>query len=376
MTIARHQKKKRLVIFFACACLFGGFARADDYRPPRNPHYKKKAKLSPLLTTPVHVTPIDRLAPGRWKPDVKLALEVFAADHGKTGENYDPAHPPVAVLAWDDAAIKGDIGEAVFQRLVERAQFKFDDQWWDLVPLAYGRQRTRAAQEQFIDLSTAVWSAQPTYHQYWKYMLQSYQDSCRKVDRKDCRMYLTRLLRGFTRDEAIKYAKDVLADEEARPLATERVPEAPDDPAPARIRRGLREIPEMKDLCRLLLSAGFDVWVVDLESTPLLLASTPAYGIDPSRVIGIKPGQYRDRLLSKLDEPIPTRAGKVEAVVAALGRPPALVVGASNDDKELLTYGSGLRLLLDRGDGMLRDFAQKAGWLVQPAFSGKRPAAR
>lgn len=367
---------KGLLLFFGLAGLLAGRACGDDYRPPRNPHYKKKAKLSPLATTPVHVTPIDRLAPGRWDPAVKLALEVFAADHGKTGSDYDPQHPPVAVLPWDDAAIKGDIGEAVFQRQVERAEFKFDDEWWNIVPLAYGRQRTRAAAEQFIELSTSVWNAQPTYHQYWKYMLQSYQDSCRKVDRKDCRVYLARLLKGFTHDEIIKYGKDVIADEEARALVTQKVLAAPDDAAPARIRRGLREIPEMKDLCRLLLAAGFDVWVVELEAAPLLLASTPAYGIDPSRVVGIKISQFRDKLIGKVEEPIPTRGGKVDAIVAALGRPPALVVGASSDDQELMVYGSGIRLLLDRGDGALKDFAKKSGWLIQPAFSGRRPLSR
>jgi hypothetical protein len=337
---------------------------AADYRAPKNPHYKQRKKAP----TVVHITPIERLALGRWKPEVKLAVEVFAADNGKTSSSYDPEHPPVAVLPWEDAAVVGDLGELVFQRLVERAEFKFDDAWWGIVPLAYGRQRIRAAHEQFFGLSRTIWDAQPTYHQYWKGMLESYQQTCRKVDRKDCRIYLARLLKGFERDELIDYAKAVASDERQRPVAIERVPEAEGDDKPANIRRGLRELPEMKDLARLLLAAGFDVWIVDLESQQILDAQAPAYGIDRSRIVGIPQALFRSRITSKIEEPVPTRGGKIDAMVSRLGRPPVFAVGAGYDDKDILDYTAGLRLVLDRGDKRMAEVARKRGWLVQPAF--------
>lgn len=341
------------------------------YRRPRNPRYKKRAAAAlgiSFSTAPVGVVLIDRLKPGRWDPKVKLALELFAARRGKSSDSYDPEHPPAAVLSFDNAALDGDVGEAVFYRMVDRADFKFDDDWWKLVPLAYGRQKIRAAEEQFISISSAAWREEPTYLQFRKYMIESYQQSCRKVDRKDCRLYLARLSAGYARDELSDYAKAVLAAQKARPIALEEVGDSEEDKSPVLIRRGLRDVPEMKDLCRLLLAAGVDVWIVDLESRDLLLAAVGGYGIDPSRVVGISQGAFRDRLTAKIEEPVPFRAGKVDAVLAHVGRAPDLVVGASADDGELMAYGGGLRVLLDRGDSVLRARARKSGWLLQPSF--------
>ncbi|MBI3551153.1 MAG: hypothetical protein HY077_01435 [Elusimicrobia bacterium] len=359
--------------FVLCAALIACAADGLAYRPPKNPRYKRRGESAGpggvrVSTAALNVTLIDRLEAGRWKPDIKLALEIFAAEHGKDDARYDPDRPPVAALVFDDAAINGDLGEIVFERLVERAEFRFDDDWWKLVPLAYGRQRIRAAYEQFVGLPTTVWGAQPTYRQYVKGMIQSYQDSCRKVDRKDCRIYLARLFKGFTRDEVLSYGKKAFDDEEIRPVASEQVRESPEDPSPAVLRRGLREVPEVRDLARLLLSAGFDVWIIDLDAQPLLTAFAVSYGIDPTRVIGIRQVQFRDKLTGKVEEPVPIRSGKVDAFVSALGRPPALVVGASAEDRELLCYGTGLRLVLDRGDKVFRDYASRRGWLIQPAF--------
>lgn len=363
-------KKRTLLAVSALLCA----QAAWSYRPPRNPRFNKKRAAAKdggvfVSTAPVGVVLIDRLKPGRWDPKIKLALEIFAADHGKDSQGYDPQKPPVAVLSWDEAAVDGDIGESLFMRLVERAQFKFDDDWWKIVPLAYGRQRTRAAQEQFIALSSAAWSDQPSYRQFRKFMLFSYQQSCRKVDRKDCRLYLARLLKGFSRKELADYAKNVLAAEKARPVELAVVGDSPEDPTPLRVRRGLRDVPEMKDLCRLLLGAGVDVWIIDLEPQDALLAAVGGWGVDPSRVVGIRQKAFRERLSENIEEPVPYRNGKVDAVLAHAGRPPALVVAASDDDAELMDYGAGLRLVLDNGDAALRARAKKNGWLVQPTFS-------
>jgi phosphoserine phosphatase len=350
--------------------IFLAAAPARAYRPAKNPHYKRKPSgaFGVSASTQPLVDAIDRLDSGRWDPQVKFQLELFAAEHGKTSEGYDPAAPPVAVVGFDDAAIWGDLGEFVFESLVEHAAFKFDEDWWKLVPLAYGRQRIRAAQEQFIDLPPTVWDAQPAYHQFWKYMLKSYQDSCKTVDRKDCRIYIARLLKGFSRDEAAAYARKVFEEEEIAPLGTREIRESSEDQHPVRFRRGLRELPELKDLCVLLLKAGFEVWAVDLDAQPLLASYAATYGINPAKTAGIRLPVFREKFTGKTEEPIPWRVGKVDAVVAALGRPPALVVGASDGDRELLDYSGGLRLLLDRGNKPLRAYAEKRGWLIQPSF--------
>jgi hypothetical protein len=43
-------------------------------------------------------------------------------------------------------------------------------------------------------------------------------------------------------------------------------------------------------------------------------------------------------------------------------------VGSSAEDADLLGYGEGLRVVLDKGDFKLIERARKKGWLVQPAF--------
>jgi phosphoserine phosphatase len=263
------------------------------------------------------------------------------------------------------------LGELVFQRLVRRVEFKFDDDWWTIVPLAYGRQRIRAAHEQFFSLPQAAWPAQPTYHQFRKFMLESYRDSCLKVSRKDCRIYLARLLKGLSQEEVAAYAKSTIAEEAERKIEIEWVGESEGDPNPVEVRRGLREVPEMKDLCRLLMTAGFHVWVADSEPAVVLSTAAPAYSVGASRTLGIKQALFRGTLTGKIEEPVPFGNGKVDALLGAVGRPPALVVASSPDDRELLRYGSGVRLILDRGDAILREEARKRGWLLQPAFEAR-----
>jgi hypothetical protein len=64
---------------------------------------------------------------------------------------------------------------------------------------------------------------------------------------------LARLFRGFTEGEAVGYAKDVIIDELGRPLGWEFLEDRASDPAPLKVRTGLRPVPEMKDLLAVLV---------------------------------------------------------------------------------------------------------------------------
>ncbi len=305
---------------------------------------------------------------GRWTPEVRAALEKLIADKGRGAPGYDPKIPPVAVLPWSDAAVAGDPAELVFLSLVSEVKFKFDDSWWELVPIGYGRQPTRAAYEQFVDLSTAVWTAQPSYHAWRKGMLSSYVSLCRGVGRKECRSYLARLWAGWRPDEAQDYAKRVLDEEKSRASAFEMIPGEPGDRKPLRARRGLRLVPEMRDLVAKLRSAGFDVWVIDDVPQPVLAAATLDYGIDPSRSYGVQNSTDGPRMGADVLKPVPTRGGKTEVVQSLLGRPADLVLGRDSADFDLLSYGDGLRVVLDLDPELVKKAGER-GWLVQRAFS-------
>jgi phosphoserine phosphatase len=308
-----------------------------------------------------------RLMGGRWTPEVRAAIEKLIADKGRDSAGYDAKVPPVAVLPWSDASVAGDPAELVFLRLVSEAKFKIDDSWWDLIPVGYGRQPTRAAYEQFVGLSTTVWTVQPSYDGWRKGMLGSYLSLCRGVGRKECRSYLARLWAGWRLDEAQDYSKRVLDEEKKRVSSFEAVRGEPDDRKPLRARRGLRVIPEMRDLVSKLRGAGFDVWIIDDLPQPVLAASTLDYGIDPSRAYGVQNSTDGARMGADVRKPVPTRGGKTEALQSLLGRPADLVIGRDGADFDVLAYGDGVRVVLDLDPELVKKAGER-GWLVQHSF--------
>ncbi len=350
--------------------LLAVFAVGAAAKPPKN--FRRRPK-------PARVEAVDastatakaqpaKLLPGRWTPEARAALEGFLAARGKHAPGYDAAKPPVAVLPWSDALVAGDPAELVFLRLISRAQLKFDDQLWEVVPIAYGRQPARAAYEQFIHVSSSTWPSQPAYHQYRKALLGSYIELCRGVGRKECRSYLARLWAGFKESEAEDYARAALAEEKSRPSSVETVAAEEGDPAPLKIRRGMRLLPHMRDLVAKLRAAGVDVWVVDDVPQQTLLAAASDYGVDPSRVAGLVNAPDGARLSAAVLKPIPLRGGKAEIVRKAVGRSADLVIGRDASDLELLQDGEGVRLVLG-GDPALEKAAAENGWIVQPALA-------
>jgi phosphoserine phosphatase len=308
-----------------------------------------------------------RVMAGRWTPEARAALDAFLAERGKSAPGYDATKPPVAVLPWSDALVSGDPAELVFLRLTTLVDFRFDDAWWEIVPVAQGRQPARAAYENFISLSSAVWQSQPDYHRYRKTILAGYLGLCREVGRRECRQYLMRLWAGWRDDEAVEYARLALAAEKSRPGGVELVSAETGDPSPLRVRRGLRLIPEMRDLAQKLRAEGVDVWIVDDVPQPVLSASAADYGVDPSRIVGVRAAADGARYSAAVLKPVPTRGGKPEIIKAAVGRPPDLALGRDAADVEMLSYGSGLRLVLS-GDKELEGKAKEKGWLIQPSL--------
>jgi phosphoserine phosphatase len=308
-----------------------------------------------------------RLMGGRWKPEVRSAIDKFIAERGKTAIGYNVSKPPVAVLPWSDALVAGDPAELVFLKLATEVAFRFEDEWWEIVPIVLGRQPARAAYDNFISLSSSVWNSSPDYHRYRKTILSSYLSLCSEVGRRECRQYLMRLWAGWKENDAVDYAKQALTEEKLRPAGVELILSEQGDKAPLRVRRGLRLIPEMRDLAQKLRAAGMDVWVVDDVPQPVLAASAPDYGVDPSRIHGVRAGADGTRLSAGVLKPVPTRGGKAEIVKASVGRPADFVLGRDLADLDVLSHGDGLRVVLS-GDKELEATAKEKGWLIQPSL--------
>lgn len=339
-------------------------------KKPKN--FRLMWKKTPVVEAPEESTaaakgPLHVMA-GRWSPETRAALDKFIAEKGKGAPGYDASKPPVAVLPWSDALVAGDPAELVFLRLTSWVDFHFDDQWWEIIPVAQGRQPARAAYDHFISFSSAVWHSQPDYHHYRKTVLGSYLSLCREVGRRECRQYLMRVWSGWKESEAVDYARQALADEKSRPAGVETVFAEEGDKSPLKLRRGLRLIPEMRDLAQKLRASGVDVWIVDDVPQPVLLAAAADYGIDPSRVAGVRAIYDGSRYSASVLKPVPTRGGKGEIVKASVGRPPDFALGRDIADFDLLSYGDGLRIVLS-GDKELEAKAKEKGWLIQPALA-------
>jgi len=306
---------------------------------------------------------------GRWTLPVQNALNNLIAREGKTSAHYDPTHPPIVVIPWRDAAVAGDLSAAIFFHMVEHIDFKFSDDFWEFVPIAYGRHRARVAYEQFQSWPRVVWTAQPAYAQYRKALLEGYSDMCDKLGRRECRSMLTRLMIGFTPQELATYAAKVYKAESAHPIGSDIIVDAPDDRSPVKFRRGMAEIAEMREFCRVFNAAGFEIWVIDMEAQVPLKMAVERYGINPAHVVGLQATLNTARFTGVLRQPIPIRGGKTEAIIAKTGRAPRLVVGSTEDDIALMSYGRGLRIVLDRGDARLKAAAKKNGWFIQPGFA-------
>lgn len=367
--MTRNLLRNAIIFSFLFALAAGGAEAATAKRPKnfRLGWKKKPAQQVAISTEPAKPEPA-RVMPGRWTAETRAALDEFIAARGKLAPGYDAAKPPVAVLPWSDALVSGDPAELVFLSLTTKAEFAFEDEWWEIVPIVYGRQPARAAYEQFVKLSSSVWQSQPQYHQYRKAVLESYLGLCRGVGRRECRPYLMRLFAGWKEREAVDYSRAVIAEEKSRPAGVEIVRAEAGDENPLKLRRGLRLIPEMRDLASKLRAAGVDVWIVDDLPQPVLAAAAADYGVDPSRVQGIKAALDGARLSANVLKPIPTRGGKAEIVKALVGRPPDLVLGRDAADLDLLSYGEGLRVALT-GDPALEAAARERGWLLQPSLA-------
>lgn len=358
MTIFRHA----IFLFLALAAAVP--ARARSRRRPLNPRYHKRNAAATARPE------VPRLLHPGWTADADAAVRRFVDVHGSSSTAYDAASPPAAALAFDGAAFFGDPAEAVFHKLVIDVEFKASEDFWKRIPVGYGRHKIRVAYEQFAALPRNLWFTQPAYHQWRKYMLGSYQDICRKVGRKECRVYLASLLIGFSEDEVRDYSKAAMAQELAQRPRMDREGVSDVDPDPVLWPRGLKPVPEFAELVRVLRAAGVDVWALAPEPQPVLTEAAALLGVDQTRALGLKMGTARARYDGTVHEPQPIRGGMVDAWVRTLGRPPALALASRREDFELLEYCPGLRLVVyDPLEPGVRKRGQVDHAVLQPAFS-------
>ncbi len=362
---AKREAKKNFILPFIVLSL--GFLREQSHARPLNPHWKHQRPVQ---------KPLKKLAPAPiffsgkgWSPQIAEAIKKLILEKGKTSPHYNLKKPPIVTLPWEGVVADGDADELVFWRLIRRADFKFSNPFWNLIPIAYGRQKLRAAYEQFSPLPKTIWNTQPTYHQYLKYFVKTYQDQCRETGIKSCRIYLSRLWFGFTPQEAENYSQITLNQEKFQVPKKEIIAEPPEDRAPVYIRRGIRVRPQVLELIQTLHDAGFDLWIISDNAEPTLKAALNWAQISYAHPAGIKMKLDKKGVFNgKISQPLPFWGGEIETIIFHTGTIPALSLGFWPQDQEILSYGNGLKILLAGKDKALLKTAQKKGWFIQPPF--------
>lgn len=364
-------------------------------RPRRRPRYKH---LKPRPRQPRK-----RITDPSWRADVRAALEKLLVAKGRASKKYSADWPPVAVFVLDDVLVGHHPGEVAFLRMVESAEFRFSDAWWERIPLefrerakrAHGRfsqrpEPIRTEQERLGELPATVRAKEveerlggepvrgkdEDFLTWRKAMFAAYDLQCRRDGRRVCRAWLAQLLMGYTEGEVESYMRETLVVALSDPFRVDKIQAHAGDERTVDAQRGLRRVPAMLELTEQLLAAGFDVWALSSSNQWIAEAVADRYGIDPSRVVGFTPRVVNKRLQAEISDivPEPVGPGLTEAVIKKIGRDPDLVV-ATPEDLPLIEHGKGLRLVLDRADDVFRARAIDRGWLLQPELPVAGPEA-
>ncbi len=368
----------KLLMLAILALTFIGGEYAFAARP-RNPRRKKQIeqkkrrrnKRRKAKAKKIAADKAKHLKSVQWKEEVWRTIERLVEVRGNRSRGFNPRKPPIAVIALNDTLIVNDLGLAVFGNLVDEAKFKFSDDFWDLLPIGFGRQRARSGYERFRGEPVTVWLKQPTYRQYRHQLHKTYRDICRRRSRKECRAFIASLWIDFREDEVRDYARRAIHEELRSPLDVELLQLSPLDDDPLIVRKGLRFVPQMKKLVSLLLKFGFDVRIISADSRLVMEEIAVEYGLDPSQTIGVEvlASSTTHIVTGQVASPVPVGSGRAAAMFRRVPREPALIVGAHYVDLEMLKYGRGIKLLIDHGDSAMLEFAAEKRWLVQPAFT-------
>jgi phosphoserine phosphatase len=328
-----------------------------------------------------------KLKPGNWSEGNFNALNALLAGV-RPGE--------IAVFDWDNTCIFNDIGEALLRRLVFDLAFAMDAKTFaSTVPdaihgikhvlmqgkplllkkmktavfAAYERLKTGAA-------SAARGGIDRNYRVFTSGLL-ALNRALEETPGIGCEFaypWVNRLLQGLPLEEFDRLAEAVIGDELQRPLGRHVV----SDPL-GRWRYGwmdgIRLYPEMKELAACWREHGGRV-VVSTASFRNLVEKMIALAAFPcQQVIGMELKVAGERFGRSLATG--SRAnlgkGKVANIRRRLAKEPALVVGDSSNDFEMLTTfpATRLRLVIDRhAPGRIGELVRRArkceeGWLVQ-----------
>ncbi|MBW1810450.1 MAG: haloacid dehalogenase-like hydrolase [Deltaproteobacteria bacterium] len=307
------------------------------------------------------------LLPGSWEADVRDNLLKMIAKHGKDNVKYDAANPPVVVFDFDNTCIRGDIGRAFFDHMVSQRKIKFNDLIFDALP-ADKREAIRKVWDQISKLPADKQADSVQLQEFRKLMHQAYWSLCNQPDPTKCFPWQVRFYAGYTPDQLVRLAAEVMESELKRKLGSEQIKAGPDDKAPAITSTGIRIYKEITDLMVLLRKKGIKVWVVTAGPQWVVTGAARRFAVAEGQVIGMRTKLDKGLLTTEMEPPPTFKEGKVEAIKKFIKVKPILVLGDSWTDAEMMEYAENA-ILLDRGYADLKKKALDSGWWIQPPFN-------
>jgi phosphoserine phosphatase len=365
--------------------------------------------LTPLLACPSPTPVVEREATPCLDASidrpagVRERLDRLVAEHGRTGDRYDPAAPPVAIFDFDNTLIRNDIGTCSAHHLLLTDGLIAPADWSATSPYLTPEAvtaLTRACGDHppgaplptstdpdcggalvgvYLDRETPDGSP-------------AFDGTHDRLRMKPRSAWWASMLAGQSAAE-LQRKVDVAID---AALAAE-VGATRDVGAHTGLTAWIRVDERNHDLLRTLQAAGFDVWVVSASPHHVVVPFARRLGVPPDRVIGVQTLHDDDGTLTpRLAGCGPVADGEGSLMTFREGkrcwinkiifgddsaaalhsraggqRRQLFVAGDATTDLEMLQDASELRLVVDRHKPELMCHALSGSggeWLVQPTF--------
>ncbi|HUI11001.1 MAG TPA: haloacid dehalogenase-like hydrolase [Bacteroidota bacterium] len=275
-------------------------------------------------------------------------IATFLASHGRDGT----AAPPLAVFDCDGTVIRGDIGEAMFYRQIERFLFRRSPA--EIWSAHARRERLGELFDTLRPLGNGARRSHPAFDEFAALLLGWYFDGIAAGRVAEACADIVRLFAGYTSAEVRAIAHETFAGELASPVGSRRL-------GGRDLPRGVRYLAESVELLRALQSRGFDVWAVSGSNKWSVEPVFERLGVPASRVIGIELDAPGGTLSDRAAEPVPIREGKVAALRARTAEAPLLTASDSRNDLPLFLYSRGLKVRVNSRGRDTAEFFRAAG---------------
>ena len=275
-------------------------------------------------------------------------LAAFLRAHG----NHASGPGPCAVFDCDGTVIKGDVGEAMFYRQIERFHFRRSpgDLWTDHPDRALIHSLFRRLER----LGERERKASPAFGPFADLLISWYVDQIAAGAVVKACADIVRLFAGYTPDEMKALASENFAEECAATVSERMLGSRP-------VPLGIRYLREGRELAEELVRRGFEVWAVSGSNRWSVEPVFAGLGVPAERVIGIEM-EVRDGILTERQvEPVPIREGKVEALRLRTSSVPVLVASDSKNDLPLFLAATEVRVRINSRNRDTDEFFSSPG---------------